>query len=109
MVDKIKRTLLSAVRWAGYEVVRVDPVYPAANRRLTMMRHHGIDAVLDVGANTGQYASALRQAGFQGDILSFEPLSDAFRQLEEYSRCDPKWRVYRFAVGGENTETEINI
>src|SRR6266542_708311 len=66
-------------------------------RRLSMLRHHGVNTVLDVGANTGQYALALRRAGYEQAIFSFEPLSDAFGQLERKSRSDPNWRVFHCA------------
>jgi FkbM family methyltransferase len=76
---------------------------------MTMLTHHEIDTVLDVGANTGQYASTLRRAGYKGEILSFEPLSDAYAELEKKSRNDSRWRVFNCAVGEENGEAEINI
>jgi FkbM family methyltransferase len=109
MIGRIKRAMLAAARSAGYEIVAIDPLYPAANRRLTMMTHHGVNTVVDVGANTGQYSSALRQAGYSGDILSFEPLSEAYEELEKKSGPDPKWRVFHSAIGDANGEAEINI
>jgi FkbM family methyltransferase len=109
MLASIKRAIAAAVRRAGYEIVPIGPVYPSANRRMTMLTHHEIDTVLDVGANTGQYASALRRAGYKGEILSFEPLSDAYAELEKKSRNDSRWRVFNCAVGEENGEAEINI
>ena len=43
-----------------------------------------VDLVLDVGANTGQYAEMLRtKVGFQGKIISYEPFSTAFIELKE--------------------------
>jgi FkbM family methyltransferase len=109
MLGPMKRAVLAAVRRAGYEIVKIDPIYPSANRRLTMIAHHRINTVIDVGANTGQYASALRRAGYKGEILSFEPLSDAYAELEKKSRHDPKWRIFNCAIGSENGEAEINI
>src|SRR5437660_10344843 len=109
MIGPIKRAMLAAARSAGYEIVASDPIYPAPNRRLTMMAHHHVDTVLDVGANPGKYSSALRQAGYTEEILSFEPLSDAYAELEKKSRPDPKWRVFHCAIGDENGEAEINV
>ena len=43
-------------------------------RRQKIIKYYGIDSILDVGANVGQYASELRQLNYKGDILSFEPL-----------------------------------
>jgi FkbM family methyltransferase len=109
MIGPIKRALLAAARSAGYEIVAIGPLYPTVNRRMTMIAHHGINTVVDVGANTGQYASALRQAGYPEEILSFEPLSEAYQELAKKSHSDPKWRVFHNAIGDQNGEAEINI
>src|SRR5260370_41335969 len=109
MIGPIKRAILAAARSAGYEIVAIDPVYPASNRRLTMMAHHGVNTVIDVGANTGQHSSALRQAGYKEEILSFEPLSEAFEELEKKSRLDPKCREFHSVIGAANGEAELNI
>jgi FkbM family methyltransferase len=52
-----------------------------------------IDAVIDVGANRGQYALGLRRHGWRGPILSFEPLPDVHAELSETASADPDWIV----------------
>ena len=54
---------------------------PFVNRVARLLDPRGIETVLDVGANVGQFARMIRGAGFDGDILSYEPLSDAYRRL----------------------------
>lgn len=69
-----------------------------------------IDLVLDVGANTGQFTSEVRQSGYAGRIVSFEPLSQAHAVLQKTSEGDPLWDVYpRCALGDHDGEVEINI
>lgn len=69
-----------------------------------------IDLILDVGANKGQFASEVRQYGYAGRIVSFEPLSSAHGELVKASAGDPGWDVYpRCALGGSIGEVEINI
>ncbi len=53
----------------------------------------GIDRVVDVGANTGQYARRLRTAGWGGAILSLEPLPEAHAALRAAAAADPRWEV----------------
>ena len=62
---------------------------PAINivRRNNILVDSKIDVILDVGANTGQFATQiLEQTSFRGQIISFEPLSSAFLKLSENSK-----------------------
>jgi FkbM family methyltransferase len=63
------------------------------------LRRNRITSVVDVGANTGQFAEKLRQSGYGGDIYSFEPLPTAFALLNKSASKDPLWHIYQFAIG----------
>ncbi|MFZ5524812.1 MAG: FkbM family methyltransferase [Pseudomonadota bacterium] len=79
-------------------------------RLVSSLKKFGIDLVLDVGANTGQFASEIRHCGYTGRIVSFEPLSQAHVKLEQSCAGDPLWEVYpRCALGDRAGEVEINI
>jgi FkbM family methyltransferase len=65
--------------------------------------------VLDVGANIGQYASALFTAGFAGRIVSCEPLSEASAELGRRAARNPRWEAVRTAVGAAEGTLEINV
>jgi FkbM family methyltransferase len=74
-----------------------------------LQRHQPV-AVLDVGANTGQYGRMLRGIGYGGLIISFEPLSSAHKGLTEEARADHNWIVApRAALGGAKGLIEINV
>jgi len=67
-----------------------------------VLKDHRIDLVLDVGANVGQTGQILREIGYRGRIVSFEPLPSAHEKLEERARDDSKWTVApRTAIGDE--------
>jgi FkbM family methyltransferase len=58
-----------------------------------------VDCVFDVGANVGQYASMLRhKAKYKGRIISFEPLSREFQDLQRVSKSDESWDVERVGI-----------
>ncbi|HEX7238207.1 MAG TPA: FkbM family methyltransferase [Gammaproteobacteria bacterium] len=70
----------------------------------------GIDLVFDVGANTGQFAGEIRDGGFGGRIVSFEPLTAAHRQLTAAAANDPLWSVHeRCALGDRDGSVALNI
>ncbi|MBO9581299.1 MAG: FkbM family methyltransferase [Sphingobium sp.] len=72
--------------------------------------HFGIDCVIDVGANAGQYARQLRKdVGFRGTILSFEPNPDVFAKLERTARGDSRWHVHNLALSDVDGQVEFNI
>lgn len=107
-VDLVAR-LRSFVRRAGYDVVRFDPSqHPVAKRR-ALMERFGIDFVLDVGANRGQYARKLRQAGYAGRILSFEPLNAPYLDLAAAALEDPNWTTMNCGVGERDEDLEMNV
>lgn len=82
---------------------------PYIHRLSRTLEHASIDTVLDVGANVGQFSKLLRAAGYSGQIISAEPLSDAFKKLERRARGDKLWHTVQAAVGAEPGRTEINV
>ena len=98
--------LRRVARHVGLEVSRYRP---AGARRNLLLAKHGIETVLDVGANQGQYGVELRQFGYSGRIVSFEPLSEAFEALYATAGADPSWECHRVALGDSDTTSEIGV
>ena len=78
-------------------------------RRSLLFKHNEVDLVLDVGAAKGQYAIELRRHGYEGRIISFEPLDEPYAELEQHASNDPKWTAIQKAVGAQTENTAINI
>jgi FkbM family methyltransferase len=100
------------LRRLGYELHPYDPgpvLYDEDVRRVRLLANERIDLVLDVGANAGQYAQRLRRAGYRGRIVSFEPLGQAFEELERNAGDDVAWHVRRIALGDEDGSAEIHV
>jgi len=105
-----RRRVKGLARRCGVDIVRFRPETSASAQVLAVLRHLGIDLVLDVGANTGQYGQGLREAGYRGCIVSFEPLSAAHAELQRNARGDPQWTVHpRCAIGDHDGEIKIHI
>ena len=70
----------------------------------------GITVVFDIGANEGQFAKDIRDYGYTGKIVSFEPLSSARRKLLALGSADPCWEVYgQTAIGDYDGQVKIHI
>ncbi len=78
-------------------------------RRAELIAEQVIDAVVDVGANEGLFAKRLRDDGFSGRIVSFEPLSGAFALLASASAADPSWECVQLALGATTGEATLNV
>ncbi|MFO1268710.1 MAG: FkbM family methyltransferase [Rubrivivax sp.] len=106
----IKHNLKLAARRLGLDVSRYNAVESAEARLYALLKTQRIDTVLDVGANDGGYGSALRRGGFEGAILSFEPLEDAHARLAALAATDARWAVYaRGALGAEDGTVRIHV
>lgn len=105
----LDKRLNAALRKRGYMVMHVmNPNYHIG-RRMLLMRNYGIDLVLDVGANTGQYAQKIRTLGYCGKIVSFEPMSAAYQQLSITAASDPAWECRHYGLGDREKTEQIHI
>lgn len=105
---RFSRPLQKLLRRYGYEVVPAGPSSLAKSRAL-LLAELGVDLVIDVGANEGQYGKSLRAEGYAGRILSFEPQASAFKVLSSQARLMPDWRCARCALGSEMGHLRLNV
>lgn len=104
-----KSTVRRVIRRCGYDIVSYRPEFHTLARRQQFLNALGVDLVLDVGANIGQYASQLREIGYSGRIVSFEPVAEAFRQLSIACRGDALWTVRNTALGQNSGKQQISV
>lgn len=106
----IKHELRLLLRKAGIDLSRFNAAQSHDARLQLQMQANRIDTVLDVGANDGGYGQAILDAGFQGEILSFEPQQDAHTRLVQRAAIHTRWSVApRMALGAADGTVEINI
>ncbi len=104
----LKAGLRRAANAAGYDITGFDR-HNARWRLAQQLKRRGITLVLDVGANEGHFAWDLRELGFAGRIVSFEPLSDAFSRLETAARGDARWQAVNIGLGEQDEQRIIHI
>jgi FkbM family methyltransferase len=101
LIESVRRL----IRRAGYDV-RPHPDPGVLGFHL---RRLGVDTILDVGANEGRYARHVREIGFEGRIISFEPLSATFARLQAASAGDDRWECHPLALGAADAHTEMAV
>lgn len=92
----------------GLEVYRWPP--PGLQRHLqSLLKTYHISAVIDVGANEGQFGSTVRRLGYNGKIISFEPAPPALEILTTRARRDRSWMVRGVALADQTGEVTLNV
>lgn len=100
----LKKILRATSRYFGFEISRYQE--PQISPLLSL----NIDLLIDIGANTGQSAIQARHEGYTKQILSFEPLLNAYESLCKNSEKDSKWSVFkRCAIGSQPSISLINV
>ena len=106
----MKKIIKKIINRAGFDLHRFNHASTPFGLFTAAIQNFGIDLVIDVGANTGQFSGELRDGGFSGHILSFEPLSAAYQSLIQNSKGDDYWDVFpRCAIGDIDGEVIINV
>ena len=106
----LKARVRNCLRVAGVEVVPVQPSSNLLAMHLKLLfSAYQISCVLDVGAHCGEYGLWLRQNGYRGDIVSFEPVQVNFQHLARVTAGDSRWHCVNYALGAENKVASINV
>ncbi|NJM49203.1 MAG: FkbM family methyltransferase, partial [Alkalinema sp. RU_4_3] len=79
----------------------------AGLENLTWLKSYEIKTVLDIGANTGQFAEKARRLFPGAKIYSFEPLASCYQALIGYFEGVEGFQAFNFALGDRSGEAEI--
>lgn len=104
-----KDALRGILHGLGIEVVRYLPRNFLHLRRAELLRSGAISLVLDVGAGDGSWALQLRRAGFRGRLVSVEPLTESYAQLQARCCADPGWEAFHVALGDREGTADLYV
>ena len=85
--------LRAAAAALGYRLVPERKLKEPMAQLVAALKRREVDAVLDVGANVGQYGGLLREQGWEGPIVSFEPVAEIHAELAARAAADAGWIV----------------
>lgn len=109
-ISPSRSLLRSMLRSVGIQASRISPYTNDKAALSAMLKQAGVDLILDVGANIGQYARERFASGYTGQIVSFEPLSSARKTLLKAAAASPNWHVVdQCALGDQAGTVTINV
>jgi len=88
----------------GFDITRYRPIPD----RLEWIRSLNIKSVIDVGANTGQFATLLRSYLPEAYIYSYEPVREIFKELLQTMEGDKRFSAFNVALGETNKSISIH-
>ena len=105
MKKYIKSTLKSIFRLLGFDIIRIEN---SPKQTLCGLRSIPIQTVIDVGANTGQFARQISQIFPHASLYCFEPLPDPFKALEKWALEQyGRVKVFNVAIGESEGTVEM--
>jgi hypothetical protein len=97
----MKRAVKKILEVAGFELRRVNnndnnnnQFEPKKEDRFKWIRNLDIKTVIDVGANTGQFAAEIHAILPKAAIYSFEPLRECYDFLVDNMSHVPKFQAF---------------
>jgi len=93
----------------GFKIYRVsEDEQKGIDTKLTWLRQYEIKTILDIGANTGQFAHKINKIFPNANIYCFEPLEDCYQELVNNCREFNSFQAFNCAIGNETGEIEIH-
>jgi len=102
MLKIFKKSVKTIFRACGLDVRRTWQFLP-----YLWLRNCNIRTVLDVGANTGQFALRIHALLPEAKIYSFEPLADCYAVLRKNMNGIDDFYSFNVALGNENGKCDI--
>jgi len=104
----LKRWINNCIGLTGYQISRRPSLArDIARGKYRWLQNFRVATVLDVGANTGQFAAVIHKILPDAIIYAFEPLPDCFLQLEEQRKAIPGLHCINAALGEKDGDEDI--
>jgi FkbM family methyltransferase len=113
MLAGLKRGISAAVRRAlaarNRAVVPADLPWVDGDFVHRVIRQRGVGELFDIGANEGQFALRLRQSGYAGRLISFEPQPGPYAALCKLAASDASWECVNLGLGEAPAKLEMHV
>ena len=111
-MPSFRQLIKSVLAARGFDVfpTHARHIIPTLDGLTRLFNSPGIDLVIDVGGNRGQFRDTLRyDIRYQGRIISFEPSPDDFAVIAKRAADDPNWEVHQIALGAKDATLPFNV
>ena len=100
----MKRTLANLAGQLGYEIRRKQP-----QQAESVLSRVDFGTILDVGANAGQFSSAILSVHPNAMVHAFEPIPECFELLQCRFSGIKRFEAHSVAISDSNTSAEFEV
>ncbi len=105
MIKKMTKKILSLF---GADIIRSTSIPQRVKRKeFDWLRNMGINSVIDVGANNGNFVRLINTVLPEASIYTFEPLMNTYEELIKMTAHIKKVKYFNHALGDTDGETII--
>jgi FkbM family methyltransferase len=105
-MPSVRNLIKKPLNMLGVDVVKYRPQYSLGE--YAYLSTLGIKTVIDAGAHSGEFALMIKKLLPDASVLSFEPLKETFRRLENALRGMSDCQAFNFALGESNETIEMH-
>ena len=103
MMKNIKRIIKTMFRVFGIDIKKINPA------KYSWLKQYNIATVIDIGANTGQFAKFIHKELPSANIISFEPISECYNKLKKKMKSASNFQAFNYALGDIDDSVEMKI
>ncbi len=112
-VNSFKLFVNKIIAFTGYKISNLKYNYDNELNLIKSLNFFSVKSIIDVGANEGQFVLRLLKNNFKGNVISFEPITDAYKKLlinAEKNKKRISWHVAeKCGLGSKNFSQDIFI
>lgn len=107
-IKEITKLVRNAFRMFGLDIHRAVGFHAEYEKnKFVWLKELNINTMLDIGANTGQFALQINESLPSVEIYSFEPLKSVYPQLLKKTGEIKNFRAFNMALGDFNGTTKM--
>ena len=103
MLKTVKSVVKATFHLCGLDIRRIPRFGP-----YEWLKDMNIKTILDIGANTGQFALQFHRLFPDAKLYSFEPLEDCYNELKKRMRKVDNFEAFNMALADINGELEFH-
>lgn len=109
----MKNLIKNIIQFLGYQLIRLPTeeqkkqIAETEAKKILWLKNLQPKTILDIGANTGQFAKYIHEIFPGATLYSFEPLENCYNELVQNFAGVSQFQAFKVALGNEGGQAQI--